>query len=139
MCAAKGRDSSPGKLGKTQALLHAHFATERQLRKRLEQFVQDNAENPCPITSCFRLDAGFGTYENLALLIEMGYEIYVKLHNHKIVQMLKSKVDENMSWFRVGKNAEMLAWQDFQPEHFPYRWRWRLNAFIPVKRKSIVP
>lgn len=108
------------KLGKTQALQQSHFDAEKALRNRLEQFVQDNAENSSPITGCFRLDAGFGTYENIALLIEMGYEIYVKLHNHKITQMLKSKVDDKMSWLRVGKNAEMIAWQDFQPENFPY-------------------
>jgi hypothetical protein len=108
------------KLGKTQALLQAHFEADKLLRDRLQQFVQENAENSSPITGCFRLDAGFGTYENIALLIEMGYEIYVKLHNHKITQMLKGKVDEKMSWIQVGKNAEMIGWKDFQPENFPY-------------------
>ncbi len=108
------------KLGKTQVLLQAHFDAEKVLRDRLERFVQENLENLSPITGCFRLDAGFGTYENIALLIEMGYEIYVKLHNHKITKMLKSKVDEKMSWVQVGKNAEMVVWKDFQPENFPY-------------------
>lgn len=117
------------KLGKTQALLQAHFDTEKLLSNRLQQFVQDNAENSNPITGCFRLDAGFGTYENIALLIEMGYEIYVKLHNHKITQMLKSKVNEKMFWVRVGKNAEMIGWQDFQPENFPYTLDVALERF----------
>jgi hypothetical protein len=77
------------KLNKTQTWLNAHFEQEKALRKRLEQFEQENADNPQPIEAGFRLDAGFGTYDNIALLIEMGYEVYVKLHNHKIVQMLK--------------------------------------------------
>lgn len=108
------------KLHKTQELLKAHFEGEKELRQRLEQFQKDNAGNLHPITSCFRLDAGFGTYENIALLIEMGYEVYVKLHSHQIAKMLKGKVDESMTWVKVGKNAEMIAWKDFQPEHFPY-------------------
>lgn len=102
-------------------------ATDNLLLKRLEQFAQENADNPQPIEACFRLDAGFGTYENIALFIEMGYEVYVKLHNHKIVQMLKGKTNaahscglcRETAWTRVGHNAEMVAWKDFQPENFP--------------------
>ncbi|MDO8970876.1 MAG: hypothetical protein Q7U74_09325, partial [Saprospiraceae bacterium] len=60
------------KLQKTMALLKAHREQETLLHKRLEQFERDNAENPAPVCACFRLDAGFGTYDNLALLIEMG-------------------------------------------------------------------
>ena len=99
------------KLGKTQALLSRHLEQEKALRKRLEQFERENAENPSPVEACFRLDAGFGTYDNIALLIEMGYEVYVKLHNHKIVQMLKAKVTTETTWVRVGNNAEMVAWK----------------------------
>ena len=117
------------KLDHTQALLQAHFDTEKELRQRLERFEKDNLENEHPVTACFRLDAGFGTYENIALLIEMGYEIYVKLHNHKVTQMLKGKVDESLTWVRVGKNAEMVAWKDFQPEHFPYPLDMALERF----------
>jgi len=117
------------KLHKTQKLLIAHLEMEKELRQRLEQFQKDNAENLHPVTCSFRLDAGFGTYKNIALLIEMGYEVYVKMHNHKIAQMLKSKVDETMSWQPVGKNAEMIAWKDFQPEHFPYTLDVALERF----------
>jgi len=77
------------KLGKTETWLNGHLEQEKILRKRLERFEQENVENPNPVDACFRLDAGFGTYDNIALLIEMGHEVYVKLHNHKIVQMLK--------------------------------------------------
>jgi hypothetical protein len=108
------------KLGKTQALLSRHLEQEKALRKRLEQFERENAENPSPVEACFRLDAGFGTYDNIALLIEMGYEVYVKLHNHKIVQMLKAKVTTETTWVRVGNNAEMVAWSTLQLQHCPY-------------------
>lgn len=108
------------KLGKTQAWLSEHLEQEKALRKRLEQFEQENAENPSPVEACFRLDAGFGTYGNIALLIEMGYEVYVKLHNHKIVQMLKKQVKAETTWVRVGNNAEMIAWSAMELQHCPY-------------------
>jgi len=108
------------KLGKTQAWLSKHLEQEKALCKRLEQFERENAENPSPIEACFRLDAGFGTYDNIALLIEMGYEVYVKLHNHKIVQMLKKKVTTETAWVRVGNNAEMVAWGGMRLQHCPY-------------------
>lgn len=108
------------KLSKTQVCLKGHLEQEKALRKRLEQFEQENAENPHPAEACFRLDAGFGTYDNIALLIEMGYEVYVKLHNHKIVQMLKKKVTTDTAWVRVGNNAEMASWAGLQLQHCPY-------------------
>jgi hypothetical protein len=125
----KALEIAQKKLCKTQALLKAHLEGEKELRQRLERFEKDNAGNLHPITSCFRLDAGFGTYENIALLIEMGYEVYVKLHNHQIAHMLKGKVDESMTWVKVGKNAEMIAWKDFQPERFPYALDVALERF----------
>ena len=108
------------KLGKTQAWLSEHLEQEKALRKRLEHFERENAENSNPVEACFRLDAGFGTYDNIALLIEMGYEVYVKLHNHKVVQMLKAKVTSETTWVQVGKNAEMVGWNGMQLQHCPY-------------------
>ena len=40
------------------------------LYQRLKRFEQENAANPPPVQADFRLDAGFGTYENVALLVE---------------------------------------------------------------------
>lgn len=116
----KALDVAMRKLGKTQTWLSEHLEQENALRKRLQQFERENAENPQPLEACFRLDAGFGTYDNIALLIEMGYEVYVKLHNHKIVQMLKQKVATETAWLRVGNNAEMVAWSRMQLQHCPY-------------------
>jgi hypothetical protein len=53
-------------------------AQESLLQRRLEQFEADNRTNRYPIQADFRLDAGFGVRENVALLIEMGYEVYTK-------------------------------------------------------------
>jgi hypothetical protein len=108
------------KLLKTQAWLEAHMKQEKVLRRRLEQFECENTENSHPVEACFRLDAGFGTYDNIALLIEMGYEVYVKLHNHKIVQMLQKAITPETTWTRVGNNAEMLAYPGMQLQNCPY-------------------
>ena len=108
------------KLSKTQAWMNAHLEQEKALRKRLEQFECENTENLQPVEACFRLDAGFGTYDNIALLIEMGYEVYVKLHNHKIVQRLKQNVSPETEWVCVGNNAEIAAWAGMQLQNCPY-------------------
>jgi hypothetical protein len=108
------------KLAKTIVQMKVHLADEQSLRQRLEQLERDNAENTQPVEAGFRLDAGFGTYENIALLIEMGYEVYVKLHNYKITEMLRQKNSPNTVWTRVGDNAEMLAWSGLELQHCPY-------------------
>lgn len=124
------------KLEKTLAQMQVHLAQEKVLRQRLEQFEQDNAENPQPVEACFRLDAGFGTYDNIALLIEMGYEVYVKLHNHKIVQMLRARVTTETTWERVGDNATMIAWSGLQLQHCPYPLDIALERFYTGKTQK---
>ena len=90
------------------------------LRQRLEQFEQDNLTNTTPVQIVFRLDAGFGTADNVALLIEMGYELYSKPHGNWLTGRLKHWTDENSAWERVGHNAEMLAWPAKDIPGFPY-------------------
>ena len=90
------------------------------LMQRLEQFEQDNATNTAPISVLFRLDAGFGTPENIALLVEMGYEVYSKPHGNWLTGRVQHWTDEQSSWERVGKNAEMMAWSAVQLPDFPY-------------------
>jgi len=124
------------KLKKTLSQMKAYFEDETVLRQRLEQFEQDNAENPQPVEACFRLDAGFGTYENIALLIEMGYEVYVKLHNHKITEMLKQKISLETIWRRVGDNAEMVAWAGLELQHCPYPLDVALERFYTGKMQK---
>jgi len=125
----KAVEAAGKKLRKTQAWLCEHLEQEKALRQRLEQFERQNAENPQPVEASFRLDAGFGTYDNIALLIEMGYEIYVKLHNHKITGMLQKKVTNPAAWIPVGHNAEMTAWSRMQLQHCPYPLDLALERF----------
>jgi len=124
------------KLEKTLAQMKVHLEDEKILRQRLEQLERDNAENTQPVKACFRLDAGFGTYENIALLIEMGYEVYVKLHNHKITGMLKQKNSSETIWTRVGDNAEMVAWPGLELQHCPYPLDVALERFYTGKTQK---
>lgn len=91
------------------------------LRERLQRFEAENAVNSNPIQAVLRLDAGFGTDSNLALLIEMGYEIYSKPYGNwlsgQLAQMSKTRPND---WQKVGKNAEMLAWKATTLPDFPY-------------------
>jgi hypothetical protein len=98
-------------LAKTQAQWDEQQGELKRLRERLTCFECHNETNLVPVEAEFRLDAGFGTYENVALLIEMGYEVYTKAHNHQVVTALKSNTDADTGWTRVGANAEMTAWE----------------------------
>ncbi len=132
----KSMEIARKKLEKTLAQMKVHLEDEKILRQRLEQFEQDNLENLQPVKACFRLDAGFGTYENIALLIEMGYEVYVKLHNHKITEMLRQKNSPDTVWTRVGHNAEMLAWSGLELQHCPYPLDVALERFYTGKTQK---
>jgi hypothetical protein len=132
----KSVETARNKLEKTLSQMKAHLEQEKILRQRFEQFQQDNAENPQPVEACFRLDAGFGTYENIALLIEMGYEVYVKLHNHKITEMLKQRNSLETLWTRVGDNAEMVAWSGLELQHCPYPLDVALERFYTGKTQK---
>jgi hypothetical protein len=98
----------------------AHQAALEQLRQRLTAFQQDNAQNPAPLQVVIRLDAGFGTTENIALLIEMGYEVYTKPHGNWLQGELRQRRKDRLAWQKVGKNAEMVAWAQVQLEGCPY-------------------
>lgn len=121
------------RLGKTQARLSYHQAELIDLQRRLDRFEQENADNTDPIEAGFRLDAGFGTYDNTSLLIEMGYEIYTKPKNHKVVSFLRSKIDENAAWTRVGANAEIIAWPNLRLDHCPYHLDAAVERFYTGK------
>jgi len=121
------------RLGKTQARLLNYQAEMAYLQQRLERFEQENDANPDPVEVEFRLDAGFGTYENVALLIEMGYEVYTKPKNHKVVNFLRSKTSEDTAWTQVGANAEMTAWPNVEFEHCPYPLNVAVERFYTGK------
>ena len=123
------------RLEKTQDLLQAHDEQEKVLQTRLNRFTQENADNSNPVEIRFRLDAGFGTYDNIALLIEMGYELYTKIHKHKVVQALQKLVQPEDTWTRVGKNAEMFAWPSLKLERCPYPLQVGLERFHTGDKK----
>ena len=121
------------RLDKTTAQ-HSHQQAElAALDERLLRFEQENAANSEPVEAEFRLDAGFGTYENVALLIEMGYDLYTKPHSHKIVAYLKQQVDDSTAWTRVGANAELVAWPTLPLKHCPYPLDVALERFYTGK------
>jgi len=105
---------------------------EQTLKDRLERFERDNQTNTFPISATFRRDAGFGTRENLALLIEMGYQAYTKPYADWLTPRLKQQAQQ-MKWSRVGNNAEMVAWKDYQPADFPYPLDVGLERFYTGK------
>ena len=128
-------ETAQKRLKKTLHLLQAQMEQEEILRTRLQRFEQENAGNPDPSNICFRLDAGFGTYANIALLIEMGYELYTKLHSHKVVQALQKLVLPENTWTRVGKNAEMVAWPAHKLDNCPYPLSLGLERFHTGDKK----
>jgi hypothetical protein len=90
------------------------------LEERLKCFHTDNAANPVPIQAIFRLDAGFGTADNLALLIELGYEVYTKPYGPWLSGLLATQSPATNDWKKVGRNAEMMAWPAVVVPDFPY-------------------
>ena len=88
---------------------------------------------PQPVEADFRLDAGFGTYENVALSIEMGYEVYTKPHGNQALAFLKKQVNDQTVWTRVGANAELVAWLDLQLKKCPLPLDVALERFYTGK------
>jgi hypothetical protein len=116
----RASQSAERRLAKTEAQWNEQQEELHQLQQRLARFEQESATNPAPLDAEFRLDAGFGTYENVALLIEMGYEVYTKAHNHRVATCLKEQTGPQTTWTRVGANAEMVAWEDLLLQNCPY-------------------
>lgn len=121
------------RLEKTQVISILQHKELGQMKDRLVRFEQENAANAQPVDADFRLDAGFGTYDNIALLIEMGYQIYTKAHNHHLVNALKKRVSQETSWDRVGANAEMVVWENMALKHCPYPLDVGLERFYTGK------
>jgi hypothetical protein len=124
----------------SQSRVSEYQSEQRQLQERLERFQEENASNAHPVQAVFRLDAGFGTWENLALLIEMGYEVYTKVNNRMNVQTLHQSLADPQDWQAVGVGAEMQTRKGFQAENFWYEVDVGLERFLvgPEKWKPSV-
>lgn len=104
-----------------------------RLQQRLQAFEADNQSNRFPIQAVFRIDAGFGTRENVAWLIEMGYEVYTKPDSDWLTPRLKLETHSQTNWIRVGSNAEMIAWKHRTFADFPYPLDVGLERFYTGK------
>lgn len=116
-----------------EGLLAACQQEQQLLQQRLQKFHGQNAAQTLPIRAVFRLDGGFGSFENLALLIEMGYEVYTKTFGDRTTRRLKRWITETSPWTSVGVNAKMLAWKDQPLKNFPYRVDLALECFYAEK------
>ncbi|MCB0120959.1 MAG: hypothetical protein KDE31_17245 [Caldilineaceae bacterium] len=92
-----------------QALVDARNTVER-LHQRLQQLVDENQRNPSPIRARFRLDGGFASAENIAWLIEMGYDVDTKARSTGVRDGLLAALSPETLWQRVGGNAMLTAW-----------------------------
>jgi hypothetical protein len=96
------------RLSKARQRLETHQTERQRLAQQLAVFETENADNPQPVKAEFRLDAGFGTYQNLTMLIEMGYEVYTKPYSHQVGQSVRQHLSDDANWEQVGANAEMV-------------------------------
>jgi hypothetical protein len=114
-------------IGRARQAVAQQAAKVRDLRialaaqeSRLAHLIAENDSNRAPVRAIFRLDGGFGSGENLAWLIEMGYEVYGKVISDKVTKALRRRVPSQAVWTRVGDNAEMLAWSKLKLDFCPY-------------------
>jgi hypothetical protein len=124
------------RLDKTTARLHQQLDELNSLYQRLLRFEQENRANLQPLEAEICLDAGFGTYQNVALLIEMGYELYTKPYSHHVVAFLKKQIDDQTVWTRVGANAELVAWPKLVLKNCPYPLDVALERFYTGKTRK---
>jgi hypothetical protein len=111
-------------------------ADRTELKAHLARLRIDNESNPEPVPVIVRLDAGFGTGPNLTWLIEMGYIIYTKACNAQVAAKLRDKVNPDDRWTRVGKNAEMIAWDEQYINGCPYPLTLALERFHTPKKQK---
>jgi hypothetical protein len=134
------RLSANQRLANTQTQWKKELAARASLMERLKRFEQDNDANPDPVEAEFRLDAGFGSYQNVALLAEMGYEVYTKSPSQQLTDSLKRQLNATTTYTRVGANAtttytrvganaEMVVWPQRSLTNCPYPFDVALERF----------
>lgn len=90
-------------------LVHVSAVVER-LRQHHQQLLAENQGNPHPIRALFRVDGGFASQENIAWLIEMGYDVDTKARSTGVREGLIAALSSETDWQRVGGNATLTAW-----------------------------
>lgn len=87
-------------------------AEMKRLRAHYDQLEAENQANPHPVRVVLRCDSGFASRENIAWIIEMGYDLYTKARSTGVQNKLKAVVTPDSDWQRVGGNATMTAWAE---------------------------
>ena len=103
-------------IARVQVVLNAHRARLAEQEAELDrlrawqvQLEADNQTNPNPPAAVIaRMDAGFAAGENLAWLLEMGYELETKAANGRTTTVLRANRSHTAQWELVGDNAEMI-------------------------------
>ena len=99
------------------AVLQEHLST---FQTRRDQLAAENVAQPAGPRCILRMDAGFSSGANLTFLLEAGYEILTKSANAALLTTLLKRVSEDTGWTRVGQNAEMVSWPEYQLTTCPY-------------------
>jgi hypothetical protein len=94
--------------------------TLAQLQTRRAALAAENAQQAQAPCCHVRMDAGFCSGENITLLLELGYEIETKVGHGAVLGALLQRVTPATVWTRVGKNAEMIGWANYQLYSCPY-------------------
>ena len=81
-----------------------------RLRQHHRQLLSENQSNLHPVRVLIRLDGGFASQENIAWLIEMGYDIDTKARSTAVRDGLVAAVAPETVWQRAGGNASLTAW-----------------------------
>lgn len=85
------------------------------------QLRTDTISNHAPVRVVLRLDAGFASRENLAWLLEMGYDLYTKSRSPTVRDALLKAISPTCIQQRVGRNASLVAWPMTTVDgYFPY-------------------
>ena len=92
-----------------QKLVEARAEVDR-LRSHHQQLLDENERNPHPISALFRIDGGFASQENIAWLIEMGYDLDTKARSTGVRDGLIAALSPETVWQKVGGNAALTAW-----------------------------
>ena len=117
-----------------QTYLAALTIRVTDLKTWLAQLAGENQANPDPPVCEVRMDSGFSSDEQLAWLIEMGYQVNTKAPSDKTTKVLRKRVTAKTHWTRVGANAEMAEPIEYWLNDCPYPLRASLERFKVGKR-----
>ena len=98
------------RMAKRKRKLEATRDEVNRLRQHHQQLLADNESNPSPVRALFRIDGGFASQQNIAWLIEMGYDVDTKARSTRVRDDLIAALTPETVWQRVGGNASLTAW-----------------------------